>query len=82
MWNDPNREYFPIIRWWWPGNAVNKDQLEKELNIFKAAGFSGVEIQTLTIGLSNAHLKKNEQNIFKVGDASFFSNLKYVFSKA
>ncbi len=82
MWDDPNREYFPIIRWWWPGNAVNKDQLEKELNIFKVAGFSGVEIQTLTIGLSNAHLKKNEQNIFKVGDASFFSNLKYVFSKA
>ena len=82
MWDDPNREYFPIIRWWWPGNAVNIDQLEKELNIFKVAGFSGVEIQTLTIGLSNAHLKKNEQNIFKVGDASFFSNLKYVFSKA
>ena len=82
MWNDPNREYFPIIRWWWPGNAVNKDQLEKELRIFKMAGFSGVEIQTLTIGLSNAHLKKNEQNIFKVGDASFFNNLKYVFSRA
>ena len=40
MWDDPNRRYFPIIRWWWPGNAVNIDQLGKELNIFKVAGFS------------------------------------------
>ena len=34
-----------LMRWWWFGSAVEKQELARELNIMKAAGIGGVEIQ-------------------------------------
>ena len=34
----------PWTRWWWPGNAVDKENLTRQLEAIAAAGFGGVEI--------------------------------------
>ena len=81
-WVNPNERYFPILRWWWPGNAVEKSQIQTELKKFKQAKFSSIELQTLTIGISKEYLMQNEDKIFQVGDKPFFDNLKYLFSEA
>jgi alpha-L-rhamnosidase len=34
----------PWTRWWWPGNAVDKQNLTRQLEQFAQAGFGGVEV--------------------------------------
>jgi hypothetical protein len=81
-WINPDERYFPILRWWWPGNAVKKVQIQTELKKFKQAKFSTIELQTLTIGMPKKYLMHNENEIFQVGEKPFFDNLKYLFSEA
>ena len=82
QWQNPSRDMYPFIRWWWPGNAVETDQLRRELSSLHAAGYGGVELQTLSIGLSQQHLVDNEQDIYQVGDAAYFDHVKAVFELA
>lgn len=35
----------PWIRWWWPGGAVETAELKREIDLLRAAGFGGAEIQ-------------------------------------
>jgi hypothetical protein len=35
----------PMMRWWWFGPAVERDELARELRTMKAGGIGGVEIQ-------------------------------------
>jgi hypothetical protein len=34
-----------MVRWWWFGTAVTKPQLEREMNLMKAGGIGGFEVQ-------------------------------------
>lgn len=43
-WPKITRENKPWTRWWWPGSAVDKANLTRELEAIAAAGFGGVEI--------------------------------------
>ena len=43
-WPAVKREHKPWTRWWWPGSAVDKANLTRELEAIAAAGFGGVEI--------------------------------------
>ena len=81
-WQDPSRDMYPHIRWWWPGNAVQKEELQRELRSLHEAGYGGVELQTLSIGLSQQHLVENEQDIYQVGDEAYFDHVKAVFELA
>ena len=38
------RRHKPWTRWWWPGNAVDKENLTRQLEQIAAAGFGGVEV--------------------------------------
>jgi len=40
----PTKENKPWTRWWWPGSAVDKANLTRQLELFAAAGLGGVEI--------------------------------------
>ncbi|HEY0954576.1 MAG TPA: glycosyl hydrolase [Roseateles sp.] len=44
----------PMLRWWWPGGAVEAEALCEQLRGFAAAGWGGVEIQPCRIGLHEA----------------------------
>nr|AHA81990.1 Arm21 [uncultured bacterium] len=41
----------PRVRWWWPGGAVTKEGIERELRAIRAAGFARAEIALLPMGL-------------------------------
>ena len=40
-----------LLRWWWPGGAVDAAALVDQLRGFHAAGWDGVEIQPFRVGL-------------------------------
>ena len=42
LFNDPPTEARPFVRWWWNGDCVEVDELERELDVMKAAGIGGV----------------------------------------
>ncbi|MFA5817826.1 MAG: glycosyl hydrolase [Bacteroidales bacterium] len=44
VWPEIKKEMHPWARWWWMGNAVDKENLERELTLFADAGIGGVEI--------------------------------------
>ncbi len=41
----PPDETRPMMRWWWFGPAVEKQELDRELRVMQKAGVGGVEIQ-------------------------------------
>jgi hypothetical protein len=51
IFDRPPREARPRLRWWWPGGAVNDEELARELALMAAAGFGGAEIQAFNTGI-------------------------------
>lgn len=43
-WPSVEREMRPWTRWWWLGSAVDKENITRLLEAYKAAGLGGVEI--------------------------------------
>lgn len=43
--SSPPTDAEPMMRWWWFGPAVERDELARELKTMKAGGIGGVEIQ-------------------------------------
>ena len=37
----------PFVRWWWNGSRINEKEIIRELDLMKAAGIGGVEINTI-----------------------------------
>ena len=44
LFRNPDPGYRPFVRWWWNGNKVEAGELVRELQLLKAAGIGGVEI--------------------------------------
>lgn len=42
---EPPAEAWPWVRWWWFGNAVTREEIERELAFIARAGWGGVELQ-------------------------------------
>jgi len=47
LFKDPPSETRPFVRWWWNGDCIEIDELERELDVMKAAGIGGVEINPI-----------------------------------
>lgn len=47
----PPTDARPMLRWWWPGGAVEDAVLRQQLRAFHAGGFGGVEVQPFRVGL-------------------------------
>ncbi|BCU75934.1 glycosyl hydrolase [Luteolibacter sp. LG18] len=43
-WPPQTREARPWTRWWWLGSAVDKENLTRQLTLYRDAGIGGVEI--------------------------------------
>lgn len=41
---DPPTNSAPMMRWWWFGPSVERDELQRELTVMAAAGIGGVEV--------------------------------------
>jgi hypothetical protein len=51
QFQNPAKQYRPMVRWWWPGGDVTDAELRREVNLLDKANFGGAEIQPFTIGL-------------------------------
>lgn len=47
LFQKPENSNKPFIRWWWNGIRVVKEELLRELDLLKAAGIGGVEINAI-----------------------------------
>jgi hypothetical protein len=45
--HEPPAVVRPFVRWWWNGNKVTKQEIVRELDVMKAAGIGGVEINPI-----------------------------------
>ena len=45
-WEKPSRTYKPHTRWWWPGNALTKADITRQLEQMAGQGMGGVEIMS------------------------------------
>jgi len=69
-WQDPPREMRPLARWWWPGGSVDPAVLARQLQQIEDAGFGGVEIQPLLLGLGDDDLAADPK-LRSVGEPAF-----------
>ena len=46
---NPAADARPMVRWWWNGNAVEADEIKRELAVMKKAGIGGVEINSIAM---------------------------------
>ena len=46
---NPPLSYAPFVRWWWPGNDVETNELQREMNLFARHHIGGVEIQSCAL---------------------------------
>src|SRR4051795_8258280 len=44
QFRNPPPEGRPMMRWWWFGPSVERDELDRELRAMAAAGLGGVEV--------------------------------------
>lgn len=49
QFRNPDIAYAPMVRWWWPGNDVEPEELRRELGLFKDHHIGGVEIQPFAL---------------------------------
>ena len=47
QFKNPPSEARPFMRWWWNGDCIEVDELQRELDVMKAAGIGGVEINPI-----------------------------------
>jgi hypothetical protein len=47
--HQPPARLRPFVRWWWNGSRVNEAEILRELDVLKAAGVGGVEINTIAM---------------------------------
>jgi len=49
LFENPPSEARPFVRWWWNGDCIEVDELQRELELMKAAGIGGVEINPIAM---------------------------------
>ncbi len=57
----PPKSAGPMVRWWWTGLDVDKDEVLRELDELDKSGFYGAEVQCFTIGLPKNLTKKDPE---------------------
>src|SRR5579872_3695715 len=81
VFQKPPLQFAPFARWWWPGNNVDKVELQREINLFADNDFGGVEIQPMASlfapGTREAHAKMETWDT-----PDYYDNLKVVMEEA
>ena len=62
----PPKSVRPMVRWWWPGIDVTRDELIREVDDLDRAGFGGAELQPFAIGLSPTMVKSDPERAERV----------------
>lgn len=76
----PALSFGPMARWWWPGNDVTTEELQREINLFADNGFAGVEVQPLVIGIPMFGDAKSK--VLSWDTPAYYGHLKTVMEAA
>lgn len=76
QFQSPAKKYGPIARWWWPGNDVTDEELQREIGVLDRAGFAGAEIQAFNKGFDPQSISHAQmQRIDSFATPSFFRHV-------
>ena len=78
---DPAIEYAPFTRWWWPGNDVTKEELKREIQVFKDNHFGGVEIQSFALVMPTKGEGRADR-IMGYDTPAYYDHVAYVIQQA
>ena len=81
-WMAPPKSFRPLVRWWWPGLDVEKEELIRELNELDEFGFGGVEIQPFLFGVSKSNRRNRAEYLHRFLTDYHFEILESVLNKA
>jgi hypothetical protein len=77
LFMSPPKSVRPMVRWWWPGAAVDDVELRREVGLLDDAGFGGAEIQAFTLGLDQVRLTPQERAaVNDYAEPAFFEHVK------
>lgn len=76
------KAFGPFTRWWWPGNDVTNEELQREIKLFAANGFAGVEIEPFAAGINPSGPAEQLQKQLSWDSPSFYSHLTAVMDQA
>lgn len=76
----PGMEYRPGVRWWWPGGAVEPDELVREIDLLVDNGFGYAEINPFGGGLDNQYGDKAPYE--KYGTDEYYAALEAAVARA
>ena len=62
---NPPAEARPFVRWWWNGNKIKANELDRELELLNKAGFGGVEINPIAMPVA---LNKGDESLVWMSD--------------
>ncbi|WPV01965.1 glycosyl hydrolase [Mucilaginibacter sp. cycad4] len=82
VFKEAPREFGPLTRWWWPGNDVNNQELQREVRMFADNGFAGVEVQPIANGLSPKMPAEQSDRVYSWDTPSFYEHLRAVMEQA
>lgn len=72
----------PLLRWWWPGGAVDAPALCEQLRAFAREGWGGVEIQAFRLGLPHALPAAVAERVNEVFTPRWFDTVREVMDEA
>jgi len=71
----------PWIRWWWPGDAVDSQEIRREIDVLKSTGFAGGEVIAFNPGIPGLPKDVNDRiNAYATPD--FFAHLAVAADEA
>ena len=79
---DPATAQRPMLRWWWPGGAVDAAALCTQLRGFAAAGWGGVEVQPFRVGLPHDLPAAQAAQVHEVFTPTWFETVAVVMAEA
>lgn len=76
---DPSAEFFPGVRWWWPGGAVDEETLIAELDYLAEKNISYVEINPFHV---STVLEGDEERVASIYTPEFYALLDVAITHA
>lgn len=75
----PGMECRPFVRWWWNGDRVDDAELGRELELLKAAGIGGVEINPI---ITPWGADTTGTRALRISSPEWVDRLKFTFDQA
>jgi hypothetical protein len=81
-WDSPSAEYRPWVRWWWPGDDVEDEEILRETAILSSSFFGGAELQSFNAALNNDASDEEMARRLAWGSDSYWAHVRKAANSA